>query len=121
MHAIRTFGRPVGAAAMLGASGTTAIEQAHDCSFTGYLADTSTAPGPPLSHGGQQGIVALALVGAGWLLGGIIPIVGRPIGSLVGASVAGAATYASYAKWRAAGGGGHGRVAGACDLPTVTP
>ena len=113
MHAVRTFGRPafldVAKPGTLGLAPPPAEPPAPtavpSCAFSSYLGDKADA-------GPMTAFVGLGLVGVGWLLGGIVPVVGRAIGSLAGAGVAGAVTYAQYSSWQTRGGTTH--QTGAC-------
>jgi len=103
MYAIRSFGRRHPHAAFLG-DATSAPAPTPSCDFTRYLGDETNIEGSVVTHGTVAAITAVALVGVGWFVGGMVPVVGRPVGSLVAAGVAGAVTYAGFAKWKTDGG-----------------
>jgi hypothetical protein len=111
MHAVKTFGRPASLntprPSTLGApsSQPPAPTAVPSCEFSSYLGDAPDASS--MTHGTKTALVGAALVGVGWLVGGIVPVVGRAIGSLVGAGVAGAVTYAGYSSWQTDGGTTH--------------
>jgi hypothetical protein len=133
MHAVKTFGRrpagprnswvtcfdpdssnpthlrrcsdppgTLGAGELRGETPATAVPS---CAFSSYLGD---APEPSsMTHGTKTALIGVGLVGVGWLLGGIVPVVGRAIGSLAGAAVAGGVAYAGYSSWQTDGGTTH--------------
>jgi hypothetical protein len=68
------------------------------CTFGGYLEDRPSPDG--MKYAGQAAIFTGVLVGAGFLVGGIVPVVGRPIGALAGAGLAGAGVALGYSQWK---------------------
>jgi len=58
------------------------------------------SPNGSVPHGVKMTAVAGVLIGAGVLVGGLVPRIGRPIGAAVGAGVAGIALYGGYKAWQ---------------------
>jgi hypothetical protein len=100
MFAIDSFGRDQND--MLGAAAdaytATTPDTTSACTFGGYL---DARPSPDgMKYAGQAAIFSAVLVGAGFVVGGMVPVVGRPIGALAGAGLAGAGVALGYSKWK---------------------
>jgi hypothetical protein len=102
-HAIKTFGQPR-TPGVLGDPTPTALPAAN-CGYASYLGDTNGTFGA--AHWVEDSAMGLALVGVGFLIGGLVPIVGRTVGVAAGAGFAGATTYARFLRWKTAGGTAH--------------
>lgn len=98
MQVAKSFGRPPVDAV-----------PADACTFISYAKQPSQAG---IRRGTETALYVAGMLAAGWAFGGILPVVGRPLGLLAGAGFAGAKVYSNFLAWR--NDGGTTGLAGAC-------